>query len=122
MLICSMNNLKVILHLFQLSVVVLDDDSTKPYEYLIITVTGARVNAGTTAHVFCSLNSSERVGEPRVLFDPEKTSFQRDQINAFKVAFDEPIKDLTDIRLWHDNAGNSSFSTVYLLCSQFSFI
>ncbi|XP_065069836.1 uncharacterized protein LOC135694887 isoform X2 [Rhopilema esculentum] len=91
----------------KLSVVVLDNDSTKPYEYLIITVTGARVNAGTTAHVFCSLNSSEQVGEPRVLFDPEKTSFQRDQINAFKVAFDAPIKDLTDIRLWHDNAGDS---------------
>ena len=71
----------------------------------MITITGARVNAGTTANVFCSLNNSEKKGEPRVLIDLEKPAFQRDQINAFVVSYKEPIENITDIRIWHDNQG-----------------
>ena len=91
---------------FQIGLVVLDYNPAKAYEYLIITVTGARTSAGTTSNVFCSLNNQSKRGEPRYLYDPsEKQAFQRDQINAFKVSFEEPIEDITDIRIWHDNTG-----------------
>ena len=100
-----------------------DNDSAKPYEYLVIFVTGARINAGSTAHVFCCLNSASKLGEPKLLFDSERCTFQRDQIDAFKVSFSESLGDIMDIRLWHDNAGKPSFgfehgSTVNQLVNQ----
>ena len=84
---------------------VIDDDNSKPYEYLVLLVTGARINAGSTAHVFCCLNSESMVGEPKLLFGSERRPFQRDQIDAFKVSFSKPLGDITDIRIWHDNSG-----------------
>ena len=92
----------------------IDNDSAKPYEYLVIIVTGARINAGTTAHVFCSLNSAAKLGEPKLLFDSERRTFQRDQIDAFKISFSEPLGDITDIRLWHDNAGKCPSNSNWL--------
>ena len=78
---------------------------TDSYQYLIITITGARVNAGTTANVYCTLNNSEMKGKPRLLIDLENPAFQRDQINAFIISYEEPIENITDMRIWHDNKG-----------------
>ena len=91
--------------MFQVGVVAIDNDPSRPYQYLVITVTGARINAGTTANVFVSLNNNEEEGDPRLLIDLEKEVFQRDQINAFRIAYEAPIGDITDIRIWHDNKG-----------------
>ena len=88
-------------------------DPSDSYRYLVITITGARVNAGTTANVFCTLNNSEKKGQPRLLIDLEKPAFQRDQINAFIISYNEPIENITDIRIWHNNKGTAckSFNT-----------
>ena len=91
--------------MFQVGVVAIDNYPSRPHQYLVITVTGARINAGTTANVFVSLNNNEEGGDPRLLIDLEKEAFQRDQINAFRIAYEEPIGDITDIRIWHDNKG-----------------
>ena len=90
----------------QVGVVAVQHTHSDNYQYLVITVTGARINAGTTANVFCSLNSGDKKGEARILLDLEKPAFQRDQINAFKIGYKESVGDLTDIRIWHDNEGD----------------
>ena len=102
---------------FKVGVVAIQHDPSDSYQYLIITITGARVNAGTTANVFCTLNNSERNGKPRLLIDLEKPAFQRDQINAFIISYNEPIENITDIRIWHNNKGIALKYRLYIFIS-----
>ena len=77
------------------------------YDYLVVTVTGARNNAGTTSNVFCSLIGDGGHSDPRILIDSRDKAFQRDQINAFKLSFPLPLGNLNHLRIWHNNTGNS---------------
>ena len=89
----------------------MEKGSKQSYHLLIITTTGARNNAGTSAHVFFTLCDEFGETNPRILYDPVGPVFDRDQINAFKVTMDRPLGEVECLRIWHDNEGKIHFAT-----------
>ena len=88
---------------------------TSPYgfNYMIITFTGARRNASTTANVWIVLKGIEGESQPRILMNPNHPPHRRGDVNAFLVTFDWPLGDLHSIEIGHDNSGNKICSFLY---------
>ena len=79
--------------------------SSYGFKYLIITFTGARANAGTSANVWIILKGSKEESEPRLLMNPNHPLHCRGDVNAFQVSFDRPLGELHSLMIGHDNSG-----------------
>ena len=98
--------------LFQIKISVIDsemsgDVETEIYDYLIIVITGARANAGTTAHVCFTLNDQYGETEAKVLTDSKGSTFRRDEVSAFRVSYSRRLGDVSFMKIWHNNRGKS---------------
>ena len=79
------------------------------YQYILVIFTGARVNSGTTASVCFSLKDEYGETEPKLLLNENRSLFNRDQVDAFKICFNRRLGDVPTLRVWHDNKGRFDF-------------
>ena len=87
--------------------------------YRISIHTGVRENAGTTANVCLVLSGSNAESPPTLLLDPRRTTFGRGQDNSFEVTVQNDLGTLNHIRIWHDNSGKQTTSSLRLSGSRF---
>ncbi|KAI8497521.1 hypothetical protein Bbelb_248270 [Branchiostoma belcheri] len=79
----------------------------KECQYVITVYTGFRGNAGTTAEVTLVLGGFYNENLPFRLRDSKRVLFEKGSVDSFLVSTEEPLGDLTYIRVWHNNQGYS---------------
>ncbi|XP_053712232.1 polycystin-1 isoform X2 [Synchiropus splendidus] len=72
------------------------------FHYRVLTKTGWRQGAGTSAHVGISLYGLNKSGSRHLKRDG---AFQRGNLDQFHVETDDNLGELWKIRIWHDNTG-----------------
>ncbi|XP_078585926.1 polycystin-1-like protein 2 [Branchiostoma floridae x Branchiostoma japonicum] len=104
----------------------------KECQYVITVYTGFRGNAGTTAQVTVALNGFKNESVPFKLRDQQRVLFEKGSVDSFLVSTEEPIGELTHLRVWHNNGGYSpgwflsqivvtniaTNNTTYFLCNR----
>ncbi|XP_066269401.1 uncharacterized protein [Branchiostoma lanceolatum] len=104
----------------------------KECQYVITVYTGFRGNAGTTAEVTVALNGFHNESFPFQLRDQQRVLFEKGSVDSFLVSTEEPLGELTHLRVWHNNGGYSpgwflsqvvvtniaTNSTTYFLCNR----
>ena len=78
------------------------------YLYEIIVFTGMRTNAGTNSNVSCIISSESTATDVIELKDRKRKLFQRGSIDSFVLSRNRPLKNVTAIKIWHDNSGKTS--------------
>ncbi|KAM6253162.1 polycystin-1-like protein 3 [Porphyrio hochstetteri] len=84
-----------------------DNDPFAQYRYLVTVFTGHRRGAATTSKVTLTLYGLEGESEPHHLTDPDTPVFERGGVDVFLLCTFFPLGELQNIRLWHDNSGDS---------------
>ncbi|EDO31945.1 predicted protein, partial [Nematostella vectensis] len=84
-----------------------DNDPSDRYHYEITVYTGFGKKAATTAQVSFILAGDEGEGEPRILKDPKRKTFQRRGIDVFLATYPESLGEINYLHIWHDNTGRS---------------
>ncbi|NXO04337.1 PK1L2 protein, partial [Rhinopomastus cyanomelas] len=88
-------------------IVLEDNDPFAQYCYLVTVFTGHRRGAATTSKVTLTLYGLEGESEPHHLTDPDIPVFERGGVDVFLLCTFFPLGELQNIRLWHDNSGDS---------------
>lgn len=84
-----------------------DNHPNDNYYYEVSIQTGFDMNAATTADVFIILQGSENELAPKKLHNPNRTCFNRGEIDYFLIAAPRSVGRLESVELWHNNAGES---------------
>ncbi|XP_033646725.1 polycystic kidney disease protein 1-like 2 [Asterias rubens] len=84
-----------------------DNDPFAHYRYDVTIVTGMRRGAGTTAVATLTLVGSDGKSRPQLLAAPGRQVMQRGSADSFIITTRESIGEVTEVRIWHDNAGDS---------------
>ena len=69
--------------------------------------TGHSAGAGTTANVYIILEGTVDEIAPRAMKDPVRLKFTKSAIDTFLLAVPSSLGRLKNLRVWHDNAGDS---------------
>ena len=84
-----------------------DNDPRDTYLYEIVFYTGHSAGAGTTANVCMILEGTIEETSPKVMKDPVRKKFEKSGVDTFLLAVPSSLGRLKNLRVWHDNAGNS---------------
>ena len=69
--------------------------------------TGHSASAGTTANVYAILGGSKDETAPQAMKDPVRPKFVKSGIDTFLLAVPSSLGRLKQLRVWHDNSGDS---------------
>ncbi|XP_028406520.1 polycystin-1-like isoform X2 [Dendronephthya gigantea] len=84
-----------------------DNDPRDTYLYEIVFYTGHSAGAGTTANVCMILEGSIDETSPKIMKDPVRKKFDKSGVDTFLLAVPSSLGRLKNLRVWHDNAGES---------------
>ena len=100
-----------------------DNDPFAHYRYDVTIVTGMRRGAGTTAVATLTLVGSDGKSRPQLLAAPGRQVMQRGSADSFIITTRESIGEVTEVRIWHDNAGDSPewYATSSFISHSFSY-
>ncbi|XP_078584710.1 uncharacterized protein LOC144866889 [Branchiostoma floridae x Branchiostoma japonicum] len=104
----------------------------KECQYVITVYTGFRGNAGTTAEVTIVLGGLTKESIPFKLRDEKRVLFEKGSVDSFLLSTEEPLGELSHLRVWHNNKGyspgwflsqivvtnRSRNNTTYFLCNR----
>ncbi|XP_078584711.1 polycystin-1-like protein 2 [Branchiostoma floridae x Branchiostoma japonicum] len=79
----------------------------KECQYVITVYTGFRGNAGTTAEVTIVLGGLNNESTPFKLRDEKRVLFEKGSVDSFLLSTEEPLGELSHLRVWHNNKGYS---------------
>eukprot|EP00058_Branchiostoma_floridae_P017659 XP_002603148.1 hypothetical protein BRAFLDRAFT_199110 [Branchiostoma floridae] len=80
----------------------------KECQYVITVYTGFRGNAGTTAEVVTIvLGGLNNESFPFKLRDEKRVLFEKGSVDSFLLSTEEPLGELSHLRVWHNNKGYS---------------
>ncbi|XP_075705380.1 polycystin family receptor for egg jelly [Rhinoderma darwinii] len=77
------------------------------HRYSVTIYTGSGFGSGTTAEVYLEIMGTERNHRVLCLTFPGRQLFRRGGIDTFIFTTSYPLGDISKIRIWHDNTGNS---------------
>ncbi|KAM9192129.1 LOW QUALITY PROTEIN: polycystin-1-like protein 3 [Dugong dugon] len=87
--------------------VLVDNDPSSQFYYLIQVYTGYQRRAATTAKVVITLYGSEGSSEPHHLCDSQKAVFEQAGLDVFLLTTQSSLGELHSLQLWHDYSGIS---------------
>ncbi|KAM9607613.1 LOW QUALITY PROTEIN: polycystin-1-like protein 3 [Trichechus inunguis] len=87
--------------------VLVDNDPSSQFYYLIQVYSGYQRRAATTAKVVITLYGSEGSSEPHHLCDSQKAVFEQGGLDVFFLTTESSLGELHSLRLWHDYSGIS---------------
>ena len=77
------------------------------YAYEVIISTGMRRHAGTTANIAMTMTGEHGESQPFLLKSSHGTTLARGSVNSFLVTTSESLGEISYVRVWHDNFGDS---------------
>ena len=92
-----------------------DNDPRDTYLYEIVFYTGHSPSAGTTANVYMILEGTTDETAPRAMKDPVRKKFTKSGVDTFLLAVPSSLGRLKNLRVWHDNSGDSPGKTDFFL-------
>ncbi|XP_054856260.1 polycystic kidney disease protein 1-like 3 [Eublepharis macularius] len=87
--------------------VLVDNDASAHFYYLVQVFTGYRRGAATSAKVLLTLYGAEGRSEPHLLQQPQAPSFEQGSMDSFLLATQKHLGNLHAARLWHNNSGTN---------------